>query len=111
MAAFPPIGGERGTMSASADGTGLGRVASSFVGPGGSGMVNELLIQMQSLDQPPFGARLRARMIELVNAYLPVERRIPATKPSYSNILLIAALFVVGEGLARTGVAQHALSR
>jgi cell division protease FtsH len=85
------IGGERGGMNASPDPTGLGRVASSFVGPAGSGMVNELLIQMQSFDTPPFGARTRARMIEWVNAFLPPERRIPATKPIYSNILLIAA--------------------
>jgi ATP-dependent Zn protease len=85
------IGGERGGLSASADGTGLGRVASNFVGPAGSGMVNELLIQMQSFDQPPFGARFKARMIEWVNGYLPPERRIAATKPTYSNVLLIAA--------------------
>ena len=85
------IGGERGGMNASPDATGLGRVASNFVGPAGSGMVNELLIQMQSFDTPPFGARTRARMIEWVNAFLPPERRIPATKPIYSNILLIAA--------------------
>ena len=85
------IGGERGGMSASPDATGLARVASSFVSPAGSGMVNELLIQMQSFDQPPFGARTKARMIEWVNAFLPPDRRIPATKPIYSNILLIAA--------------------
>src|SRR6266511_6356269 len=70
------IGGERGGMNASPDPTGLGRVASSFMGAGGSGMVNELLIQMQSFDQPPFGARVRARMIEWVNGFLKPERRI-----------------------------------
>ena len=85
------IGGERGGMNASPDGTGLGRVASSFMGPGGSGMVNELLIQMQSFDQPPFGARFKARMIEWVNGFRTPEKRIAATKPTYSNILLIAA--------------------
>ena len=85
------IGGERGGMNASPDGTGLGRVASSFMGAGGSGMVNELLIQMQSFDQPPFGARFKARMIEWVNGFRKPEKRIAATKPTYSNILLIAA--------------------
>jgi len=85
------IGGERGSMNASPDGTGLGRVSSSFMGPGGSGMVNELLIQMQSFDTPPWGPRFRARMIEWVNAYLPPDRRIAASKPTYNNILLIAA--------------------
>jgi cell division protease FtsH len=79
------IGGERGGMNASPDATGLGRVASSFVGPAGSGMVNELLIQMQSFD------RTKTRMIEWVNGFLPPDRRIAAAKPIYSNILLIAA--------------------
>jgi cell division protease FtsH len=85
------IGGERGGMNASPDPTGLGRVSSAFMGAGGSGMVNELLIQMQSFDQPPFGARFKARMIEWVNGFRKPERRIPAAKPTYSNILLIAA--------------------
>jgi cell division protease FtsH len=85
------IGGDRNGMNASPDGTGLGRVSSNFVGPGGSGMVNELLIQMQSFDQPPLRSRLKAGLIEMVNAYLPPERRLPAAKPSYNNILLIAA--------------------
>lgn len=85
------IGGERGGMNASPDGTGLGRVASGFLGPGGSGMVNELLIQMQSFDQPPWRSRMKAGMIEWVNGYLPPHRRIPAARLSYNNILLIAA--------------------
>ena len=62
-----------------------------MVAPGGTGMVNELLIQMQSFDQPPWRNRMKARTIEWVNGLLPPEMRIPATKPSYSNILLIAA--------------------
>ncbi len=85
------IGGDRGGLGASPDGTGLGRVASNMVSPGGSGMVNELLIQMQSFDQPPRRARIKSAMIEWVNGYLPPERRIAAAKPSYNNILLIAA--------------------
>lgn len=85
------IGGERGGLAAAADPTGLGRVASRFLGPGNTGMVNELLIQMQSFDQPPWGQRVRARVIEWINGYLPPDRRIPAGKPVYSNILLIAA--------------------
>lgn len=85
------IGGDRAGLNASPDPTGLARRTAGFLGPGGSGMVNELLIQMQSFDQPPLGARMRSRIIEMVNAYLPPERRIRAAKLSYSNILLIAA--------------------
>lgn len=85
------IGGDRGGLNASPDPTGLGRVTSRFVGPGGTGMVNELLIQMQSFDQPPWRSRVKSRTIEWVNGLLPPEMRIAASKPSYSNILLIAA--------------------
>ena len=85
------IGGERGGLNASPDQTGLARTASRIVGPGGSGMVNELLIQMQSFDQPPWGSRIKSRMIEWVNSYLPPDKRIPAAKVTYNNILLIAA--------------------
>ena len=85
------IGTDRGGMSASPDGTGLGRVASNMMSAGGSGMVNELLIQMQSFDQPPRRARMKSAMIEWVNGYLPPDKRIPAAKPAYNNILLIAA--------------------
>ena len=85
------IGGDRGGLNASPDATGLGRVASNMVSPGGTGMVNELLIQMQSFDQPPWRSRMRSRTIEWINGYLPPDKRIPAAKPAYSNILLIAA--------------------
>jgi cell division protease FtsH len=85
------IGGDRGGMQATPDPTGLGRVTSGFLGAGGSGMVNELLIQMQSFDQAPYKARFRSWMIDLVNSFLTPERRIPSAKPMYNNILLIAA--------------------
>ncbi|MGH2635463.1 MAG: AAA family ATPase [Actinomycetota bacterium] len=85
------IGGDRGSINASPDSTGLGRVASNFGVPAGSGMVNELLIQMQSFDQPPWRSRFRSRLIEWVNAYLPADKRLRSGRPSYNNILLIAA--------------------
>ena len=86
------IGGDRGGgLTAAPDGTGLGRVASNMVAPGASGMVNELLIQMQSFDQPPWRSRIKSSLIELVNGYLPPDKRIAASKPTYNNILLIAA--------------------
>jgi ATP-dependent Zn protease len=46
---------------------------------------------MQSFDQPPMRARMRARMIEWLNGYLPPDKRMRTGKPSYNNILLIAA--------------------
>jgi len=85
------IGADRGSLGASADATGLGRTTSAMLGPGGSGMVNELLIQLQSFDQPRFSERVRARLVEWVNSYLPPGRRVFGAKPRYNNILLIAA--------------------
>ncbi|MEA2557767.1 MAG: cell division protease FtsH [Actinomycetota bacterium] len=68
------------------------RSVSNMTGNGDSGaMVNELLIQMQSFDQPAAGDRVKAKLIGWVNGYLPANRRMMAMKPTYSNILLIAA--------------------
>ena len=85
------IGGDRMGISASSDPTGLGRMAARMVAPGGTGMVNELLIQLQSFDQPPWRSRIWAGMMDWVNGYLPADRRIASSKPAYNNILLIAA--------------------
>jgi cell division protease FtsH len=62
-----------------------------MVSPGAGGMVNELLIQMQSFDQPPWLQRVRDRVVEWVNGYLAPGRRIRTRRPEYHNILLIAA--------------------
>jgi ATP-dependent Zn protease len=58
---------------------------------GTSGMVNELLIQMQSFDQPAWGQKMRDRLAEWVNAYLPAGKRLRTRKPKYHNMLVIAA--------------------
>jgi cell division protease FtsH len=87
------VAGARGGMVSSplpADG-GLSRTVSAF-GSGDSGsMVNELLIEMQSFDQPPLRDRMKARMVGWLNAYLPSDRQIRSLRPAYNNILLIAA--------------------
>jgi ATP-dependent Zn protease len=67
------------------------RTVSRMISGGTGGMVNELLIQMQSFDQPPFRERLRGKFVAWVNTYLPPERRMKAGKVRYNNILLIAA--------------------
>ena len=56
-----------------------------------AGVVNELLIQLQSFDQPPTSVRLRGCFIDLVNAWLPSGRHLtkPPTPPA--NILVIGA--------------------
>jgi ATP-dependent Zn protease len=82
------IGAERGVASATPP---AGRGVSRMVSPGTGGMVNELLIQMQSFDQPAWPQRIRERLVEWVNGYLPAGRRIRTRRPEYHNILLIAA--------------------
>jgi cell division protease FtsH len=84
------IGMSRGGTSSATPDT-LGRTTSNF-GMGDSGsMVNELLIQMQSFDQPPLRTRLKGKLIGFVNGYLPDDRQMTPIKPEYHNILLIAA--------------------
>jgi cell division protease FtsH len=71
----------------------LTRTTSAFFGGGGdtSSMVNELLIQMQSFDQPRFRDRVRARLLTWINGYLPPTRQLHVGRFEYHNILLIAA--------------------
>ncbi|HEX2058475.1 MAG TPA: AAA family ATPase [Actinomycetota bacterium] len=54
-------------------------------------MVNELLIQLQSFDSPPLLGRLKNRMVDAVNAFLPSDRSIKKRESKYSNVLIIAA--------------------
>ena len=60
-------------------------------GEGVSGVVNELLIQLQSFDEPTGGARLRGRAIDAVNWWLPPERQFRKAAPKPANILVIGA--------------------
>jgi ATP-dependent Zn protease len=86
------IGGDRSGFGMDAGRSFGSRVVSRFgAGPGGSGMVNELLIQMQSFDQPPLRQRVLERVVEWLNGYLPEGRSIRTGRPKYHNLLLIAA--------------------
>ncbi|MBI3647469.1 MAG: AAA family ATPase [Actinobacteria bacterium] len=85
------IGLARGAFGATPAPTDLARTTSLMLGSGDGAMVNELLIQMQSFDQPPLRERIRARLIGWINSYLPEGISLRAMRPSYSNILLIAA--------------------
>ena len=59
--------------------------------PGTGGMVNELLIQLQSFDAPPFTLRVRNACKAIVNNLLPPEHQLKKKKAAYSNILIIGA--------------------
>jgi cell division protease FtsH len=69
-----------------------GTTVTSFTGGGdSSSIVNELLVQMQSFDQPTGMQRVRSWWIDRVNLLLPLERQLkrPVVRPA--NILIIAA--------------------
>ena len=70
---------------------GVDRTVNRFMSSSTGGMVNELLIQMQSFDQPPVRTRIRARVLGWINGYLPTGWQFKAAKLAYHNILLIAA--------------------
>jgi ATP-dependent Zn protease len=83
------IGQSRDVSSAVPVGT--DRTVSRFTSSSTGGMVNELLIQMQSFDQPPVRTRIRARILGWINGYLPTGWQFKVSKLAYHNILLIAA--------------------
>ena len=68
-----------------------GVVREAMVSEGTGGVVNELLVQMQSFDEPVGLDRLRNRLVAAVNLLLPASRQIRQRRPTRAPILLIAA--------------------
>ncbi len=60
-------------------------------GEGVAGVVNELLVQMQSFDLPNYGERFKRGMVRMVNRLLPRRLHLKARKPPKPNVLVIAA--------------------
>jgi ATP-dependent Zn protease len=56
-----------------------------------SGVVNELLIQLQSFDQPETGQRIRGWFIDQLNHWLPTTAQFKKPVPEPANILVIGA--------------------
>jgi ATP-dependent Zn protease len=68
-----------------------GPVANSYISEGNGGVVNELLVQMQSFDEPLGIARLWNAVANGLNLLLPANRQISRPPTPRANILLIAA--------------------
>jgi cell division protease FtsH len=86
------IGSDRGAAPTTSGGDGRrGSSVHHMMSPATGGMVNELLIQLQSFDQPPWLHKIRDRFMEWINGYLPAGRRLRTRRPRYHNILVIAA--------------------
>jgi cell division protease FtsH len=67
----------------------VNRIASQ--GTGDQGLVNELLIQLQSFDTPPFSVRLGHRFLDMINLFLPADHQVKKNRTPYNNVLIIAA--------------------
>ena len=86
------VGLARGGVHQSNGSTRSGSMATDrMVDSGSGGMVNELLIQLQSFDQPPFWGRVRNWMKDIVNLFLPATAQLKKRKQDYSNVLIIGA--------------------
>ena len=70
---------------------GATHVERSTSSEGISGVVNELLIQLQSFDQPTSAGRMQARLVDFANRWLPAHRRLKKKPAAFSNILVIGA--------------------
>ncbi len=58
---------------------------------GVGGVVNELLVQMQSFDSPTGSQKLQGMLIEAINLMLPAHRQLAKPVPPRANVLIIAA--------------------
>lgn len=85
------IGGARAGMSQFTAWSGGGTTQERMVDSGGGGMVNELLIQMQSFEAPPFWGRVVNKLKSIANSLLPAEHQLKKSPPVYNNVLIIAA--------------------
>lgn len=86
------IATRRGALLSSDPGpAAAGRRVERIVSEGTGGVVNELLVQMQSFDEPVGAEKLVGRLREAINLLLPAERRVRARPVRRAPILLIAA--------------------
>jgi ATP-dependent Zn protease len=70
---------------------GAGRVVHGMVSEGTGGVVNELLVQMQSFDEPDGWQKTRAWFTDRINLLLPAHRQLRRPVPAAATVLLIAA--------------------
>ena len=90
------VGGRRGGLEARAYEPAAGlaggsRTLNPMANPSSGGMVNELLIQLQSFDSPPLSGRIKSFFIDVLNSFLPPGRHLRKRPAPYSNVLIIGA--------------------
>lgn len=87
-------GGLAGLPGASSVASGAGPAAPvvhQVVSEGTGGVVNELLIQMQSFDEPTGWHKLLGGVVDKMNLLLPAHRQIPRPRTEPADVLIIAA--------------------
>ncbi|MFK8024022.1 MAG: AAA family ATPase [Ilumatobacter sp.] len=58
---------------------------------GSAGIVNELLVQMQSFDMPAPRDKIKAKFVDWINKHLPPHRRLKHPRSAMANILVVAS--------------------
>ncbi len=85
-------GGLEGLPMSIAAATSPGTIATPFTGGSDLQMaVNELLVQMQSFEEPPARDKFIGRLVDIVNLMLPAHRQLRGPSSAPANILLIAS--------------------
>jgi ATP-dependent Zn protease len=88
MTSLPSTYGTPAVVSGAGAGTVMNQ---SVVSEGVGGVVNELLVQMQSFDEPTGLQKFRTKLVDWFNLYLPAHRQLRRPEPPSTNLLLIAA--------------------
>ncbi|MGH8892625.1 MAG: AAA family ATPase [Actinomycetes bacterium] len=95
MTGAPDCGGMTGLPAVYAAPAGARAVNSAVVNQvvseGVGGVVNELLVQLQSFDEPTGWQKAQTKMVDRLNLYLPLHRQLKRPQPPTTNLLLIAA--------------------
>ena len=73
------------------DAIGAARGSGPHHGEGVPGVVNELLVQLQSFEQTPLSVRLKSSLVDMVNTWLPPHRRLARPTIAPANVLVIGA--------------------
>ncbi len=73
------------------DAIGAARGTGPHHGEGVPGVVNELLVQLQSFEQTPVSVRVKSSLVDMVNTWLPPHRRLPRPTVAAANVLVIGA--------------------
>ncbi len=71
---------------------GAGLIRNPNIVTGGTeGIVNELLVQMQSFEEPTTGQKVTGTVVDVINRVLPAQRQLPKPTPPKPNVLIVAA--------------------